>query len=383
MRVAIMQAFCMLTSFIETFSGLAEPRVHENKIRHKLLDIVTITVCAVICGADDWIDVADFGKAKQGWFAQFLDLPNGIPSHDTFGRVFSMIDPEAFGSLFMSWVSQMATTTKGRVVPIDGKTLRRSHDGEDASPLHLVSAFCAANHMVLGQLATEEKSNEITAIPALLDVLDIEGATVTIDAMGAQKDIVDKIRDKGADYVIGLKTNQPKLHEGVEETFVGVDLDTKASKGLDAHGTHDTSHGRDVIRGVFVTDDLSEVPAAKQWRDVRSVAMVITEFLDAKGRLKFERRYYFSSLEPDAKTHAHAIRAHWSIENSLHWVLDVTFREDYSRVRRDNGAQNLAVIRHAALNLIRQETATKGSIKTKRKRAGWDNSYLEKLLFGR
>jgi predicted transposase YbfD/YdcC len=381
MLVAEMQAFGMLQSFVEMFSALEDPRVHQNKIHHKLLDIVTITVCAVICGADDWIDIVDFGEAKQEWLKQFLELPNGIPSHDTFSRVFSMINPEEFGKLFISWVSQMATRANGRVVPIDGKTLRRSHDG-DASPLHMVSAFCSDNRLVLGQIATEEKSNEITAIPALLDILDVEGATVTIDAMGAQKDIVHKIRDKGADYVIGLKTNQPKLHEGVEETFASVQLDAKATKQLGVHGIEDSSHGRDIIQQVFVTNDLSEIPTAEQWTDLRSVAMVITEFIDNKGRLTTERRYYFSSLEPNAKAMAHAIRAHWSIENSLHWVLDVTFHEDYSRVRRDNGAQNLAVMRHAALNLIRQEKATKGSIKTKRKRAGWDNGYLETLLFG-
>lgn len=370
----------MLTSFIETFSVLADPRVHENKVRHKLLDIITITVCAVICGADDWIDIVDFGEAKQEWLGTFLELPNGIPSHDTFSRVFSMINPEAFGELFISWVSQMATRVNGRVVPIDGKTLRRSHDG-GASPLHMVSAFCSEHRLVLGQVATEEKSNEIIAIPALLDILDVEGATVTIDAMGAQKDIVHRIRDKGADYVIGLKTNQPKLHEGVEETFAGVQLDAKATKKLGVHRSEEHGHGRDIVQQVFVTNDLSEVPAAEQWTDLRSVAMVITEFIDNKGRLTTERRYYFSSLESNAKAIAHAIRAHWSIENSLHWVLDVTFHEDYSRVRRDNGAQNLAVMRHAALNLIRQEKTTKGSIKTKRKRAGWDNSYLEMLVF--
>jgi len=371
----------MLKSFIEAFSDLSDPRVHENKIRHKLIDIVTVTVCAVICGADDWVDITLFGHAKQKWFERFLELPNGIPSHDTFSRVFAMIDAEVFGQVFMSWVSSLATKADGRIVPIDGKTLRGSRDGDVASPLHLVSAFCADNRLVLGQLATEEKSNEITAIPALIEVLDLERAVVTIDAMGAQKEIVKAICAKGADYVIGLKTNQPKLYEGVEETFTGIHLDSKATKSIDIRVINDNGHGRRIVQGAFVTGDLTEVPAAAQWENLRSVAMVITEFVDSHGRLKTERRYYFSSLEPDAEEIARAIREHWSIENSLHWVLDVTFREDSSRVRRDNGAQNLAVMRHAALNLIRQEKTTKASIKSKRKRAGWDNDYLATLLF--
>lgn len=371
----------MLIAFMKAFADLPEPRMHTNKIRHKLLDIVVITVCAVICGLDEWDTIADYGRAKRPWLETFLELPNGIPSHDTFSRVFSMIDPDAFGACFVSWVSSMATRVDGRVVPIDGKTLRRSHDGENAGPLHMVSAYCTENSLVLGQLATEEKSNEITAIPKLLDVLEVEDAIVTIDAMGAQKDIVDKICDKGADYMIGLKNNQPKLYECVEKHFEGVHLDTKAKESLDVRVIRDKGHGRDRIQGTFVTGDLSGVPMADDWTGLRSIVMVITESINNKGRLATEKRYYISSLNPDVVVAAHATRSHWAIENSLHWVLDVAFREDDSRIRRDNGARNLAVIRHAALNLARQDKTSKLGIKNKLKKCNYDNDFLASLLF--
>lgn len=372
----------MLTAFMEAFAALPEPRVHENKIRYKLLDIVVMATCAVISGADDWDTIADYARGRQEWFETFLELPNGIPSHDTFSRVFSMIDPDAFGACFLSWVSSVAKHSDGRVVPIDGKTLRRSHDGGEAA-LHMVSAFCTENSLVLGQLATKEKSNEITAIPELLDVLDIDGAVVTIDAMGAQKDIVDKICDKGASYVIGLKTNQPKLHEAVERHFEGVHLDTEAAETLDVHVIRDKSHGRDRVQGTFVTDDLSGIPMKDGWCGLRSIVMVITEQLNKDGRLTTEKRYYISGLGRNAEETANAVRSHWGIENRLHWVLDVAYREDDSRIRRDNGAQNLAVIRHATLNILRQDKTTKLGIKNKRKKCGYDYNYLPSLLFNR
>jgi predicted transposase YbfD/YdcC len=366
--------------FVEAFSDLPDPRVHHNKIRHKLLDVITMTVAAVLGGADNWADVVDFAHAKQNWFEEFLELPNGIPSHDTFSRVFSLIDPEAFGQCFLAWVRSIAKRKGGRVVPIDGKTLRRSHDGGEAA-LHVVSAFCTANRLVLGQIATEEKSNEITAIPKLLDVLDVRKAIVTIDAMGAQKAIVAKIVERKADYVIGLKANQPKFLEAVEAIFEGVHLDTSASKYLDVHVIDEKGHGRERVQGTFVTTRLDGIPAPDDWLGLSSVAMVITEWIDKDGRPKTERRFYISSLTQDAQQSANAIRSHWGIENSLHWVLDVVFREDDSRVRRDNGALNLAVIRHGALNLIRQDKKTKASVRSRRNRAGWNNDYLASLLF--
>jgi predicted transposase YbfD/YdcC len=380
--MAAVQTFDMLSAFMESFANLPEPRVHENKIRYKLLDIVVMATCAVISGADDWDTIADYARSRQEWFEAFLELPNGVPSHDTFSRVFSMIDPDAFGACFLSWVSSVARHSDGRVIPIDGKTLRRSHNGGEGA-LHVVSAFCTDNSLVLGQLATEEKSNEITAIPKLLDVLDVEGAIITIDAMGAQRDIVDKICDKGADYVIGLKTNQPKLNDAVELHFKDMHLDTEKTEELDVHVIRDKSHGRDRIQGTFVSSDLSKVSMKEKWTGLRSIVMVITEQLNKDGRLTTEKRYYLSSLGQNAKETAKAVRSHWGIENSLHWVLDVAFREDDSRIRRDNGAQNLAVIRHTALNLLRQDKTTKLGIKNKRKKCGYDPYYLPSLLFNR
>lgn len=374
--------FGMLEAFMEAFAELPEPRVHENKIRYKLLDIVVMATCAVISGADDWDAIADYARGRQEWFEWFLELPNGVPSHDTFARVFSMIDPDAFGACFLSWVSSVAKHSDGRVIPIDGKTLRRSHNADEAA-LHMVSAFCTENSLILGQLATEEKSNEITAIPALLDVIDVDGAIITIDAMGAQKEIVDKICDKGAEYVIGLKTNQPKFHEAVEKHFEGIHLDSKKTKTLDIHVIRDETHGRDRIQGTFVSSDLSGIDMRDEWTGLRSIAMVITEQLNKEGRLTTEKRYYISALSQNAEQTAQAIRSHWGIENKLHWVLDVAFREDDSRVRRDHGAQNLAVIRHATLNILRQDTTTKLGIKNKRKKCGYDYNYLPSLLFNR
>lgn len=262
--------------------------------------------------------------------------------------------------------------------PVDGKTLR----GGDG-PLHLVSAFCTANALVLGQLATEEKSNEITAIPRLLDLLDVEDAIITIDAMGAQRDIVDKIHDKGADYLIGLKTNQPKLHAPVVDHFEGVHLDTEASNDLDVHVIGDITHGRDRVQGTFVTTDLSGIPMKDEWTGLRSIVMVITEQIDKSGRFVIEKRSYLSSLGQNAAVAAHAVRSHWHIENKLHWVLDVTFREDSSRVQRNHGAQNLAVIRHAALNLFRRKRqGDKVSLRGMAKRCAYDTDYLPRMLFG-
>ena len=372
--------FPLSIPFVEAFSDLPDPRVHHNKIRHKLVDVITMTVAAVIGGADNWVDVVDFANAKQKWFEEFLELPNGIPSHDTFSRLFSLIDPEVFGACFLEWVRSIAKRKNGRVVPIDGKTLRRSHCGGEAA-LHVVSAFCTANRLVLGQIATEEKSNEITAIPELLNILDVRKAIVTIDAMGAQKAIVAKIIERKADYVIGLKGNQPNLAESVIAIFDGVHLDTPANKNLDVHVIEEKGHGRERIQGTFVTACLDGIPAPEDWKGLKSVAMVITEWIDKNGRLQTEKRYYISSLNQDAQQTANAIRSHWDIENSLHWVLDVVFREDESRVRRDNGALNLAVMRHAALNLIRQDKKTKVSVRSRRNRAGWDNDYLASLLF--
>lgn len=366
----------MLDSLIEAFSEVEDPRKYAKKISYKLVDILTVSVCAFICGADDWGDVVEFGESKIDWLKTFLDLENGIPSHDAFGRVFSLIDAEQFQAAFLTWVSELSEKKDGHVVPIDGKTIRRSRDSE-ISPVHMVSAYDTDQGLVLGQLATEEKSNEITAIPTLLDLLDIKAAIVTIDAMGAQKEIVKKIVQKEADYVIGLKANQPKLYHAAQQTF----LDEGNAVVSDHPGEY-TSHGRTVSQSIYVTDNMENIPTLHEWKDLTSLAMVVTNSIDKDGTRTVDHRYYFSSLAPNAKKIANAIRSHWGVENSLHWVLDVTFNADYSRARKGNVAKNLAVLRHTALNLIRQETRTKGSIKGKRKRAGWNTEYLELVLFG-
>lgn len=348
---------------------------------HRLIDIVALAVCAVIGGAEDWTDVVEFGEAKQSWFTEFLELPGGIPSHDTFARVFSMIDVEAFGECFLSWVGSLAQLVDGKVVAIDGKSLRRSHDGDHSEVLHMVSAFCTDSGLVLGQRATDAKSNEITAIPELLEVLKLKGAIVTIDAMGCQKKITAKISDGGADFVIGLKDNQPSLHNGVDSLFddLGVLTNGADPKNFSFFETNERNRTRQETRSYYVTDQIQGLDL-DDWTDIRSVAMV-TRRVVRDGRTTNELRYFVSSLEPDAEKIANAIRSHWGIENKLHWVLDVVFDEDCSRARRDTSAQNFAVLRHIAINLLRSDSA-KRSIKGKRHRAGWDNNYLAKLVFG-
>lgn len=368
------------TSFSTHFSQLTDPRAEPAK-RHALLDIVTIALCATICGADTWVDVERFGRAKEGWLRTFLSLANGIPSHDTFGRVFAMLDPVQLETAFLGWVQELVVATHGEIIAIDGKTVRRSHDRANGQgPLHLVSAWATANHLVLGQLAVAAKSNEITAIPALLELLRLENCIVTIDAMGCQTAIAATIQARGGDYVLALKSNHGTLHELVALHFAGQAAPDTA--GLATVRTVDKQHGRLEIRTCMVDDD----PAVLAWLDpngvwsgLRSIAMVRAE-RRIGATCTTETRYYLSSLPGDAAHVAHAVRAHWSIENRLHWVLDMAFREDESRVRTGNAAENLAVLRHIALNLLRRETSAKVGVKAKRLMCGWDQTYLLKVL---
>jgi len=358
------------------FSDLTEPR--ESNKRHQLLDIVTIALCAVICGADTWEEIEEFGRAKYEWFNTFLELPHGIPSPDTFARVFANIDPHEFQKAFVGWVKTIQTVTKGQVVAIDGKTVRRSHD-KDKSPIHVVSAWAQENRMVLGQVKTDEKSNEITAIPELLKVLDLEGCIVTIDAMGCQKAIAEKIVDKGADYVLGLKGNQGNLHDDVALFFQDCLASGFRDVPYDYCETVDGDHGRIETRRYWTTSAIEWVPDKHLWKHLNTVVMVQRERIVSE-KVGMETSYYISSLESKAAELAKAVRGHWSIENSLHWVLDIAFREDESRVRKDHAPENLAVLRHMALNLLKKEGSSKRGIKTKRLRAGWDNDYLCKII---
>jgi len=344
---------------------------------------VTVALCAVVCGADSWVEVERFGRAKEAWLRSFLDLPNGIPAHDTFGRVFAALDPAAFEAAFLGWVRALAAATAGEVVAVDGKTLRRSHDraaGKDA--LHLVSAWAAANRLVLGQVATGDKSNEITAIPALLAALALDGCVVTIDAMGCQAAIARQIVAQGADYVLALKDNQPTLHELVRHHFAVVAADGPAGLAHHAHAALDKGHGRLEVRRCWATDDpavLAWLDPERSWPGLRSVAAVAGERRTAAGTAT-EVRYYLSSLPADAARIAAAVRSHWGIENGLHWALDVAFREDDCRVRAGHAAENLAVLRRIALNLLRRERTAKVGLKARRLMAGWDEAYLLKVL---
>jgi predicted transposase YbfD/YdcC len=361
------------------FSDLHDPR-DKNK-RHRLLDIVIIAICAAICGADSWEDVELFGDAKHSWFKVFLELPHGIPSHDTFGRVFALLDPEQFQTSFVEWIQAVEELTQGQIVAVDGKTLRRSHDrGNGIAAIHMVSAWASENGLVLGQRQVDDKSNEITAIPQLLDRLEIAGCIVTIDAIGCQTKIVEKIIEKQADYVLPVKENQGKLHETLHLLF-----DDPAEMRwvpCDYHKTVGKGHGRIEIRECWATSDpkyLRYIASLADWPGLQSVAMVRTERCVGE-QSTLERRYFISSLAADAKQLLRAVRGHWGIENKLHWVLDIAFREDDCRVRTGNGAQNFAVLRHIALNLLKREKTLKASIHGKRLKAGWDHDYLVKVL---
>ena len=366
------------TSIGDFFSDLTEPR--ESNKRHKLIDIITIALCAVICGADTWEDIEEFGHTKREWFEQFLELPHGIPAHDTFARVFASMDPTEFQQAFLRWVEAVRAVTNKEIVAIDGKTLRRSHE-KDKSPLHLVSAWALENKMVLGQVKTREKSNEITAIPELLQVLELEGCIVTIDAMGCQKDIAEKIIDKGADYVLGLKGNQGTLHDDVKLYFEDCLASDFKDIDYDYHETIDGDHGRIETRRYWTTSDIEWLSDKARWKHLSTIVMVGRERY-VNGKTSTETSYYVTSLGSDATCVSRAVRGHWGIENSLHWVLDIAFREDESRIRKDHAPANFAIIRHMALNLLRKETSLRRSIKTKRLKAGWDTDYLARILRG-
>lgn len=367
---------------VEHFKRIEDPRVDRTKA-HALLDIIVIAVCAVICGADDWVEIEEWGNEKLAWLRQFLALPNGIPSHDTFGRVFSRIDAEAFQGAFLAWVQSAFEVSAGQVVAIDGKQLRRSHDKRlGKAAIYMVSAWAANNHLTLGQRKVDDKSNEITAIPKLLEVLSLAGCIVTIDAMGCQKEIAQAILDKGADYVLSLKENQGQLYQDTLDLFRHITQTPSHDLKTDYLKTVEKDHGRIDIRECWTISDPHHFPyfrTSQQWPGLLTLVKVRRE-RQLPDKTSVEVAYYISSLPGPAQPLLDAIRAHWQIENGLHWVLDIAFREDQQRVRIGNAPANFAVLRHIALNLLKHETSLKLGIKAKRLKAGWSDAYLLKVL---
>jgi predicted transposase YbfD/YdcC len=364
------------------FMDLPDPRAG-NTI-HKLHDILVIALCAVICGADGWAEVEVFGNAKVAWFSTFLDLEHGIPSHDTFGRVFSRLNPDAFERCFVAWTRAIVQGVGGRLIAIDGKSIRRSfeHAWDKSGMAHLVSAFVDANHLVFSQVAVEDKSNELDAIPRLLGLLDLEDATVTIDAIGCQKEIARQIKEAGGDYVLAVKENQPMLHAKVSTLLNEAILEDFEGISHESIQLSDDDHGRVETRRVWVTDELNHLgPLQADWQGLASLAVVESKREVLAGKTSIDRRYFISSLkEVDAGQMAAAVRGHWSVENKLHWQLDVSFREDERRIRKDHGAENYSRLCRIALNLLKQDRSIKIGIHGKRLKAGWDEPYLLRLL---
>jgi predicted transposase YbfD/YdcC len=362
------------------FAELTDPRRRE--VVYPLINVVIIAVCAVISGADDFVAIAKFGRTKCDWFSRFLDLTNGIPSHDRFNAIFAAIKPAEFEKCLLSWITALHEVTDGQVIAIDGKTLRRSFDAANSkAAIHMVSAWATANHISLGQVVVDAKSNEITAIPRLLEMLELAGAMVTIDAMGCQTEIARKIVEAGADYCLAVKNNQPTLHQGIINFFEKHVANDFADIRMRCHVTDEEGHGRKEARYYMICPVPEDLPDRARWTDLKAIGVAISDTW-RDGKHVSENRYYILSKFISARRFADAVRSHWGIENRLHWQLDVTFQEDQCRIRQGHADANFSILRRAALSLLKNETSLKVGIKNKRLTAGWDESYLEKVLLG-
>ena len=364
------------------FDEIQDPRMDRTKL-HLLSDMLVITLCAVICGADNWTEIELFGKAKLEWLRTFLALPNGIPSHDTFGRVFSLLDPDQLERCFRRMTAALAESTGGKLIAIDGKTLRRSFDkASDKAAIHMVSAWSEMNHVVLGQVTTDAKSNEITAIPRLLEMLDIAGSVVTIDAMGCQKAIAEKIVGQDGHYVLQVKGNQATLHDRLQGTFDELTSGSLPQVPYSFHEEVNKGHGRVETRRIWTTEWIDWYPARSDWAGLKTFVCV-ESVRTVDGDISTARRYYISDLGgQDAKTMLQYVRGHWGIENKLHWSLDVSFREDDLRNRVGHSAENFSRMRRLALNLLRQDKSCKAGVNGKRLKACLEQNYLLKVLAG-
>jgi predicted transposase YbfD/YdcC len=367
--------------FTRHFATLTDPRATRTR-RHELLNMIVLALCGTMAGADGWVEIANYARTKLAFFRRYLHLPHGTPSHDTFGRVFARLDPAALLPCIQSWLSSFRTSLQDDIVAIDGKTLRGSFDtAAEQSPLHLVSAWASAARLVLGQVAVAADSNEITAIPQLLELLDLQGATVTLDAMGCQKEIAAAIRGKEADYVLKLKDNHPTMHAAVRQAFGELALNDFAAPGVRQHRTCERGHGRNELRAYVIAPVPADLVQRDDWKDLTSIGMVY-RLRDDGTRETETASYYLCSGPAKVKHFARAVRGHWGIENTLHWSLDVTFAEDRCRIRKDHGPANLAMLRRLTLSIIKQDTESKYSLRSRRLIAGWDDEQLLRFLIG-
>jgi predicted transposase YbfD/YdcC len=367
-------------SILTYFRDLSDPRRETRNKKHRLIDILVIALCGTIAGCHSAVEIAAYGRSKGAWLETFLQLPNGIPSHDTFSRVFQLLDARKFHDCFVAWVQALHEHTRGQVVPIDGKTLRRSFDSASDRPAwHRVSAWAAENRLVLGEIPVDDKSHEITAIPQLLEILELTGAIVTIDALGCQKEIAAKAREKGADYVLAVKDNQPHLHEDLSDHFDKVLEDEEVLPRTRLHATKEKNRGRQEHRTSIATPVPEDLRNRAAWRDLTSVGCVVS-VVQREGKETVEVRSFISSLKPNAQLLAKAVRGHWGIENSPHWVLDVVFQEDQCRARLDNAAENWALLRRLAMNLMGKEGTKHASLRVKGRAAGWNDELMAQIL---